>query len=228
MIKKLLAITIVSYGFGVSIIVIMGAIRGDMSDTSVDTTSVQDLIQLAQQSNQSQLTYYGSDTVTPSPSEMMNEPTGTPSDIAPTVQQDQQQSVPTPTQSTTSQNQTNIPTPTSQSVQQQVSTATPIPPTPTAASLACGAGGPCTSAQVSQHNSRSDCWVIVSSKVYNVTSYVNKHPGGAAAFDSSTCGHNIDLYMQGVLTTAALGKKKNHGSGAYADLNSYYIGNLIN
>ena len=33
--------------------------------------------------------------------------------------------------------------------------------------------------EVGQHNSRDSCWVIVQGKVYDVTAYLDKHPGGS-------------------------------------------------
>lgn len=33
--------------------------------------------------------------------------------------------------------------------------------------------------EVSQHRTRDDCWIIVRGEVYNVTSWLDKHPGGA-------------------------------------------------
>ncbi|KAF9662583.1 hypothetical protein SADUNF_Sadunf18G0069300 [Salix dunnii] len=35
-------------------------------------------------------------------------------------------------------------------------------------------------AEVSLHNKRTDCWIIIKDKVYDVTSYVEEHPGGDA------------------------------------------------
>ncbi|KAF5207012.1 Cytochrome b5-like protein [Thalictrum thalictroides] len=47
-------------------------------------------------------------------------------------------------------------------------------------------------AEVSMHNKRSDCWIIIKDKVYDITSYVEEHPGGDAilahAGDDSTEG----------------------------------------
>lgn len=35
-------------------------------------------------------------------------------------------------------------------------------------------------AEVAEHKTRSSCWVIINSKAYNVTEYLDRHPGGAA------------------------------------------------
>ncbi|GAV88885.1 Cyt-b5 domain-containing protein [Cephalotus follicularis] len=47
-------------------------------------------------------------------------------------------------------------------------------------------------AEVSFHNKKTDCWIIIKEKVYDVTSYVEEHPGGDAilahAGDDSTEG----------------------------------------
>ncbi|XP_015972566.1 cytochrome B5-like protein [Arachis duranensis] len=49
-----------------------------------------------------------------------------------------------------------------------------------------------TKSEVSTHNKRTDCWIIIKNKVYDVTSYVEEHPGGDAilahAGDDSTEG----------------------------------------
>ncbi|KAG0459486.1 hypothetical protein HPP92_022614 [Vanilla planifolia] len=49
-----------------------------------------------------------------------------------------------------------------------------------------------TKEEVSLHRKRDDCWIIVKDKVYDVTSYVEEHPGGDSilkhAGDDSTKG----------------------------------------
>ncbi len=44
-----------------------------------------------------------------------------------------------------------------------------------------------TLAQVTTHNSQTDCWTVVNGSVYNITSYITRHPGGVRAI-SSICG----------------------------------------
>lgn len=44
-----------------------------------------------------------------------------------------------------------------------------------------------TNSEIKKHNLRDDCWSIVKGKVYNLTSYVQQHPGGIELI-SSICG----------------------------------------
>ncbi|CAN6917687.1 cytochrome B5-like protein [Brassica napus] len=37
--------------------------------------------------------------------------------------------------------------------------------------------------EVAEHNKRDDFWIIIKDKVYDVTSYVEEHPGGDAILD---------------------------------------------
>lgn len=113
---------------------------------------------------------------------------------------------------------TPAPTPTRTPVQ------TPPPtPAPTPVPPACGAaGGVCSPAQVATHNSQTNCWVIYASYYYNVTGYVNAHPGGRASFNSATCGHDITAYLNG--SAASGGGQHAHSASAYNTLTSYRVG----
>ena len=46
-----------------------------------------------------------------------------------------------------------------------------------------------TLADVAKHSSRTDCWTVVNDFVYNITPYVNSHPGGSSSI-SKICGVN--------------------------------------
>jgi uncharacterized repeat protein (TIGR02543 family) len=77
-----------------------------------------------------------------------------------------------------------------------------------------------TAAQVATHNTQSDCWLIISGKVYNVTSFIPNHPGGVNAI-VSRCGTDATI----AYTVEGNG---GHAHSAYAQslLPTYFIGNL--
>jgi cytochrome b involved in lipid metabolism len=41
---------------------------------------------------------------------------------------------------------------------------------------------------LSKHNAKSDCWIVYNSKVYDITSYISRHPGGTSTI-TNTCGN---------------------------------------
>ena len=49
------------------------------------------------------------------------------------------------------------------------------------------ASGTITMAEVATHNSASDCWSAIDGKVYNLTSWIDRHPGGAVVI-KALCG----------------------------------------
>jgi cytochrome b involved in lipid metabolism len=71
-----------------------------------------------------------------------------------------------------------------------------------------------TSSEIKTHNLKSDCWSIVNSNVYNLTSYVQSHPGGASVI-ANICGkdgskafvnqHNTQGKPNNVLSSFLLG-----------------------
>ena len=72
---------------------------------------------------------------------------------------------------------------------------------------------------VQKHASPNDCWVIINNKVYDVTGYLNLHPGGANVL-SAYCGQDA--------TSAFLtqGGNGSHSTTAFNLLNNLYIGDL--
>lgn len=90
---------------------------------------------------------------------------------------------------------------------------TPVPtPTPTPAPVT--PSGP-TVATVATHSTQSNCWVIVSGKVYSVTSYIPMHPGGARRIVNE-CGGDATNAFDGA----------GHSNKAYSLLGQYLVGTL--
>lgn len=58
---------------------------------------------------------------------------------------------------------------------------------PTATPSPTAAAGSYTSAEVAKHNTGTDCWSVVGGNVYDLTSYVSSHPGGASVI-KAICG----------------------------------------
>lgn len=63
--------------------------------------------------------------------------------------------------------------------------ATSASPTPTPAPKASASGY--TMAQVRKHADAASCWTVISGNVYDLTKWVNRHPGGRARI-LSLCG----------------------------------------
>ena len=73
-----------------------------------------------------------------------------------------------------------------------------------------------TRAEVAAKNSNSACWTIIGSKVYDLTQWISRHPGGSSAI-ASLCGLDGTSRFRG-----------QHGSSGRpnSQLDSYYIGDL--
>eukprot|EP00270_Netrium_digitus_P016162 TRINITY_DN5764_c0_g1_i1.p1 TRINITY_DN5764_c0_g1~~TRINITY_DN5764_c0_g1_i1.p1 ORF type:complete len:133 (-),score=30.97 TRINITY_DN5764_c0_g1_i1:173-571(-) len=61
-------------------------------------------------------------------------------------------------------------------------------------------------AEVAQHSARNDCWIIIKQKVYDVSMYVDEHPGGDAIL--ANAGHSIQLVFLTSLRIFALEKSQ--------------------
>ncbi len=76
--------------------------------------------------------------------------------------------------------------------------------------------------QIASHNSASDCYMVVDSRVYDITAYFGQHPGGDRTLLDS-CGTDA---TQSFATMG--GKGRDHSQKAYSMLEGYYIGDLGN
>lgn len=87
---------------------------------------------------------------------------------------------------------------------------------PTSSAITTTTGG-FTMAKVSTHNSAQSCWTTISGNVYDLTSWIDQHPGGAQAI-LSLCG--IDG------TSAFLAQHGGQGKPE-RELATFLIGKLI-
>jgi len=73
--------------------------------------------------------------------------------------------------------------------------------------------------EVAKHNKVSDCWIVIKGKVYEVTDYIDKHPGGKII--SSFCGQDAS---EAFATKG--GKNQPHSQNAQEVLSTLFIGEL--
>nr|GFA60384.1 cytochrome b5 [Tanacetum cinerariifolium] len=66
---------------------------------------------------------------------------------------------------------------------------------------------------VSLHNNSTDCWVVINARVYDVTNFLNDHPGG----------ENVLLDVAGKDASEEF-EEVGHGSAARLMLDEYYVG----
>jgi len=78
-------------------------------------------------------------------------------------------------------------------------------------------GGGYTAAEVATHNSRDSVWVVYDGKVYDLTDFVNLHPGGR--------GEILDV--AGTDATSAFDRENSHKDAELLTLKTYYIGDLV-
>ena len=73
-----------------------------------------------------------------------------------------------------------------------------------------------TLAQIATHNNASSCWAAINGKVYNLTAWINQHPGGPERI-LSICGTDGSAAFNG-----------QHGGQSQPanELTNFYIGTL--
>ncbi|CEP12443.1 hypothetical protein [Parasitella parasitica] len=72
---------------------------------------------------------------------------------------------------------------------------------------------------VSKHRNSDSCWVIYKNKVYNVTEFIQDHPGGDDLI-LDYAGQDVTAVMKDVL-------EHEHSDSAYEILEEYCIGNVV-
>ncbi|KAL0459902.1 UNVERIFIED_CONTAM: cytochrome [Sesamum latifolium] len=72
-----------------------------------------------------------------------------------------------------------------------------------------------TLAEVSEHNTNKDCWLVIGGKVYDVTKFLEDHPGGDEVLVSSTGKDATDDF-----------EDVGHSASATAMMEEFYIGDI--
>lgn len=73
-----------------------------------------------------------------------------------------------------------------------------------------------TRAEVTKHNSNKDCWLIIHNNIYDVTAFLNEHPGGEEV-----------LLEQGGRDGTENFEDVGHSSDAREMMNKYKVGELV-
>ncbi|KAK4339434.1 hypothetical protein RND71_040896 [Anisodus tanguticus] len=69
--------------------------------------------------------------------------------------------------------------------------------------------------EVSEHNKKDDCWLVISGKVYDVTSFLDDHPGGDDVLLTATGKDATDDF-----------EDVGHSDDAREMMKKYYIGEI--
>ncbi|KAK4573957.1 hypothetical protein RGQ29_031765 [Quercus rubra] len=72
-----------------------------------------------------------------------------------------------------------------------------------------------TLAQISEHNSRKDCWLVIEGRVFDVTKFLEDHPGGDEVLLSATGKDATDDF-----------EDVGHSSSARAMMDEFYVGDI--
>lgn len=87
---------------------------------------------------------------------------------------------------------------------------------PTVSASPTGSDAALDMAAVARHNSAKSCWTVIDGNVYDVTHWINRHPGGAGVIEG----------MCGIDASAAFTGQHGNQSGPNATLATYKLGAL--
>ncbi|XP_078447475.1 uncharacterized protein LOC144716245 isoform X3 [Wolffia australiana] len=73
-----------------------------------------------------------------------------------------------------------------------------------------------SASEIALHSSKKDCWLVVDGKVYDVTGFLEDHPGG----------EEVLLYASGTGDATQSFEDVGHSSSAKSMMNRYLIGNV--
>lgn len=83
-----------------------------------------------------------------------------------------------------------------------------------------------TMGEVASHNSRTDCWTIISGQVYELTDFINRHPGGDEVLRA--CGTDATTLFTSRTTKdgQSIGSGTPHSQAAQEQLDQLKLGTL--
>jgi len=72
-----------------------------------------------------------------------------------------------------------------------------------------------TWAEIKKHNTTKDLWVVIGTKVYDLTNFVDEHPGGESVLLTEAGKDGTEAFSE-----------VGHSAEALKEQEKYYIGNL--
>ncbi|MCU0667053.1 MAG: cytochrome b5 domain-containing protein [Patescibacteria group bacterium] len=85
-----------------------------------------------------------------------------------------------------------------------------------------------TNEELSTKNTASECWTVINGKVYDLTEYIPRHPGGDEVLLACGTDGTTLFVSRKTETGESVGSGTPHSSSATSQLEQYYIGDLSN